>query len=373
MITRDRAVQKISRLADWFPASLKLQFGDELEAVLADRLSSAAKKGWLVLSAATLHEIIQLPGLHLRERAAGRKDIAVQTKFGNGLNQPREPVPWGWTLVGLAPFLFVLLSVLYGNLVELYLRETGGADALRSTLYNAGYTAALVLYIPVLVAGWVRGFPVWFYPYAVQFILLIAVSSEYDPYGTNIARLYRLLGSAISAERAAPGMVILGNLLWLSMFLIPLALVIGISLFLTRKDQKRPLQEGLQALTTDLTRLSFGIFAMAPLFIPVIWDDLPGPELFKLLPHLLLAGGVLVYLRARRLNTAVAGIIAGFVFSYGLTIAFDQVNWSGAQVAWKSSTSLAEVLSCVFPFVLFILGPWMIHRYNHRRVEKSLN
>lgn len=369
MITRDMAVQKISRLTGWFPASLKLQFDDELEAVLADRLSSAAKRGWLVLSAAALHEIIQLPGLHLRERMGGGKGIGMQTRFGNGLNQPREPVSWGWTIIGLAPFLFVVLGLLYGNLVEIYLRETGGADALRSSLYNAGYTAALAFYIPVLVAGWVRGFPVWFYPYAVQFVLLVAVSSEYDPYGTNIARLYRLLGSAISADRASPGMVILGNLLWLSMFLIPLALVIGISLFLTRKDKKRPLQEGLQALTADLTRLSFGVFAMAPLSIPVIWDGLPGPGLFRLLPHILLAGGALVYLRARRLNTAVAGIIAGFVFSYGLTTVFDQVNWSGAQVAWKSSTSLAETLSCLFPFILFILGPWLVHRYNQRRAE----
>jgi hypothetical protein len=286
----------------------------------------------------------------------------VQTTFRNGFNQPRDPVSWGWTLVGLVPFLFVLLAVLYGNLVEFYLRQAGAADnvALRSWLFSAGYTAALVLYVPVLVAGWVRGFPVWFYPYAVQFVMLVAVSSEYDPYGTNISRLYRLLGSVIHAEQTWPGMVILGNLLWLLTFLAPLAVVVGASLFLTRKDKRRPLQAGLEALTRDLTRLSFGFFALALLFIPVIWDGLPGMGAFALLPHLLQAGGALVYLRARRTDTAAAAIVVGFILSYGLTMLLDRLDM-------QSLTTLPEVLSCMFPFFLFILGPWLIHRYNYRR------
>lgn len=365
------AAQKIARLARWYPSGQQLQFGDELEEVLTEQLADAGARGWLPLLGAALYELLQLPGLHARERIYRKTGVAMQANTANGLNQTRQPVSWGWALLGVLPFLFVLLAVLYGNLVEVIWNQYGAAfvsdhDSFTSWMYSAGYTVALALYMPVLIAGWVRGFPVWFYPFAVQFVILIAVSSEYDPFGTNIARLYRLLGQLIPAERASPIMVILGNLLWLLQFLVPFAIVIGASLLLTRRDKRRPLQDGLAAMVGDLTRLSFGIFALAPLFIPVIWDGLPGAGPLSLLPHVLLGAAALGYLRARRLSAGVAAIVAGFVLSYGITIVFDMLDWNGMQPSWKTSTGQLEMLSCVLPFLLFTLGPWLIHRYNHR-------
>ena len=347
------------------------QFGVEMEDVLAQHLEETAARGWIALILAALYELLRLPGVHIRERIYHKTGVAMETGMGNGLDQARPPVPWGWSVLGMLPFLFVLLAVLYGNLVEWIWSQSGGTlaadhDTFRDGMYNAGYNIALVAYIPILITGWVRAFPVWIYPFMVQFIVLIAVSTEYDPFGTNIARLYRFLGSVIPAGRASPGMVILGNILWLLNFLGPLAVVAGVSLFLTRNDKRRSFREGLKALTHDLTRLSFGIFALAPLFIPVIWDGIPGPRLFSLLPHLLLGASALIYLRARHLRLGVTAVVTGFVLSYGLTIVFDRVDWSGAQAAWKTSTSLVETLTCVIPFFLFTLGPWMIHRYNQR-------
>lgn len=371
MNTRVATAQKIARLVRWFPGSQRLLFGDELEVVLAEQLADSAERGWLPLLGAALYELLQLPGLHLRERFHRRTGVAMQPNEINGLNQARRPAPWGWALIGVLPFLFVLIAVLYGNLVEVIWYQFGASlasdhDAFVSWMHNAGFSVALALYIPVLIAGWVRGFPVWFYPFAVQFVILIAISSEYDPYGTNISRLYRLLGELIPAGRAAPGMVILGNLLWLLQFLVPFGIVIGAALFFTREDRRRPLRVGLTAITQDLTRLSFGIFALAPLFIPVIWDGLPGPGVFKLLPHVLLGAAALVYLRARRLSVGVTAVVAGFALSYGATIVLDMMDWRGAAPVWKTSTAPLEMLSCVLPFFLFVLGPWLIHRYNHR-------
>lgn len=371
MKPRAATAQKIARLARWFPSGQRLQFGDELEAVLAEHLTAAGDRGWMSLLGAALWELFHLPGLHLRERFYRRTGVTMQGNGIDGLNQTRQPVPWGWALIGALPFLFVLIAVLYGNLVEAIWNQFGASlasdhDSFISWMYNAGYSIALALYIPVLIAGWVRGFPVWFYPFAVQFVILIAISTEYDPYGTNIARLYRLLGQLIPAERAAPGMVILGNLLWLLQFLVPFGIVIGAALFFTRKDRRRPLRDGLTAITQDLTRLSFGIFGLAPLFIPVIWDGLPGPGIFKLLPHVLLGAAALIYLRARRLSMSVAAIVTGFALSYGATIALDMIDWRGAAPVWKTSTAPLEMLSCVLPFFLFVIGPWLIHRYNHR-------
>lgn len=349
--------QNFNQMARWFPRNLRQEFGEELEEVLSERMADAAARGWLPLLRLALHELLQLPGLHIREKSRSKV-------LGGGLamlkpsmfDDMKEPTPWGWSLLGLIPFLFGPIGWMFQQvflLVNAIQTLPTGPFAIQPLIY--AYVIMILIICAILVAAWIKGFPAWSYGLGMTFILVCL-------YLMNV----RIPGLTIFGLNL--GRNVMGWLAW-----VPLAVIILPALIITRKNLDRPFATGARALRDDFTRVSFGLFAFTPFIMFLIFDEVHGEEPFLLLSSLFLGGCALVYLRARRVALGVGAMLGGMVLAYAVSAVYLGLYWEGHMEPWMQSpgdgwSSMLGTLTCAIPVIILTLGPWLIYRIGKRRV-----
>ncbi len=349
--------QIFNQMARWFPRNLRQEFGDELEEVLSERMADAAARGWLPLLRLALHELLQLPGLHIREKSRSKV-------LGGGLamskpsifDDKKEPTPWGWALLGLIPFLFGPIGWVFQ---QVFLLVNGlrvlptGPFAILPIIY--AYLVLILLICAILVVAWVKGFPAWSYGLGMTFFLVcLYLMSVRIPglmiFGLNLGRN------------------VIGLFAW-----VPLAVIILPALIITRRNINQPFTLGLTGLREDFTRVSFGLFAFTPFIMWIIFDEVHGEEPFLLLSSLFLGGCALVYLRARRVALGVGAMLGGMVLAYALSGFYLWWYWEGRVVEYLPEpidgfSNMIGTMTCAIPVIILTLGPWLVYRIGRRRV-----
>lgn len=341
-----RLAAKFCYIARWLPTRMREQFGEEIEEVLAERLENAADQSWWLLLKVVVDELIQLPGVYLRERFNGQRQTGegrlMMARIGTWFEENRAQTPWGSTIIGLVPFLIVPLVSLGDWLLGDSIPEWAGPAY--------GFYLLMGAYMLVLVVGWVRGFPSWVYPFAIQFVFMSFLAS------------FDLMAAFANIEAR-----IAQNLLTLISFLGLYGMIAGVALLITRKDIKRPIQTGWKALSQDISRLSLGLFGFAPMMLRFMIDGLHNDPGWMLARDLLLVVGALIYFRSRREGIGVSAMLVSIILAFSVTGGNLALYWSSQQATDLSAASVAMkhirmLLSCAVPIIFFTFGPWWVQR-----------
>jgi hypothetical protein len=266
------------RLLRLYPARLRSEFGDEMEAVFSQGLAEAGDRGRAALLQFLWLELSDLPPSLVREHLA--------EKHGGDMTAPPEtpipPLSWPATAAGVWPFLIGLLAVLWG-----YPHPPSGwrTEPWAQTLQAAIILGSLLLGFGL---GWLRQFPRWSYPYTA-FIFTIL--------------LFLPVGNLLNS-------LALGLEAWLGLGLAFLWLGGAGLLWLARRW--KPLQPLYWGVRLDWTQACYGMSVVASIFFTSIdHDEDPFLALDVILPGLLLALAALVYLRLRTRKQRLLALGAG--------------------------------------------------------------
>jgi hypothetical protein len=183
------------------------------------------------------------------------------------------------------------------------------AEYLNDPVFGLGllFTVAGLLFI-ALLAGWVKSFPRWVFPYW-GFALLI---SYY---------LFNFSGTI-------SGQPFTGNWrVW-----IPLGAVALASLLWTRS--LRPLFTLFRSVWKDWTLLSFAFYGAMPLLFFAAYDETQDEELMRIVVILLLAAGVIFYMRFDNPWHRFASLVGGYSISWLALMVHLGLYWNGRQEYW---------------------------------------
>lgn len=208
---------------------------------------------------------------------------------------------WGEALAGMVPFLVFGLTMV---LSEYLVRPVWSAYGTTVYCFVACYVALLV----GLGVGWVKGFPRWSYHYGG----LVLVSTWWWM-GLNSPRVWIFNG---------PGA-------W-----VPLWVMAATALLLTRSW--RPLRQLLEGAWHDWTRLSFGLYGCMPLVVWLLFDEVTAPYSAPYLAGsaVILAVGVLAYVRSARTSQRALALLIGMTLSWGVATVGTAIYWDGLQKPW---------------------------------------
>lgn len=270
-------------------------------------------------------------------------------RIGAWFEENRAQTPWGLTIIGLVPFLIVPLISLGDWLLKNHVLERTGAPSF-NIMFQSIFYLVMGAYMLVLVVGWIRGFPSWVYPFAVQFMFMSFLAS------------FDFMAAFANIEAR-----ILQNLLTLISVLGLYAIIAGAALLLTRRDIKRPIQAGWKALSQDISRLCLGLFGLAPLMLRMMFDGLHNDPGWMIARDLLLVVGALVYFRTRREGIGLSAMLVTIILAYSGTAVNLALYWSSQQgsdipAANNAMKNLTTVLSCAVPIIIFTFGPWWVQR-----------
>ena len=197
------------------------------------------------------------------------------------------------------------------------------------------------------LAGWVRGFPRWSYPYV--------------GYGL----LYALYLSSVST----PGLQLLGHTFargehWGWRAWLGIGAVAVLALLLTRS--LRPLARLFTGAWRDWSRLSFALYGFLPLALWILYDEVHGPypAPFLIVASLYLAAGAVAYCRSSTPPARAPSLLAGLTTSWlTITVALS-AYWHGPRVPGRgpfhwSETAVPIALAWVVR-VLILLTPLLL-------------
>jgi len=203
-----------------------------------------------------------------------------------------------------------------------------------------------------LLAGWLKGFPRWTYPY-----LGLVVTA-----------------SLLLANGSTPGLWLFGyqrgRALWGWWAWVPLlaGAVTAVLILLI----SRPIKQQFRMVTNvwgDWTMLSFAIYGMFILGTFVALDEIQSPweGMITALGALLLALGAGATMRAGTTGRRIAALIMGFSAAYILLVGFSAVYWqtqTDFSSAVISPSSVVDVINTLYKgwlfFALFLLSPALI-------------
>ncbi len=362
MNLRLRLAQKLARLARWMPARLRDRFGDEIEQVLSEHLLEAAGQGWFSFLRTVLRELVQFPGIHLRQRlspgASVHGGITMSEQIENILADTHEPTSWGWALVGLLPFFFSWIYWGFAKILGgLFGIPAHSSIPLHMQIFSHAFFALVVLVSAILVIAWTRGFPAWSYTLGFYFF----VFSLY---------LY---------NASMPGLTLFGyqfgRRILRGFALIPLGVVVLVSLILTRKNPSAPVLKGVNDLARDFSRASLGLFGLTPFFLRLLYDEVIGEEIFLMVVDLILAACALVYLRARRTAVGLIVLFGSQFAIFSISAVFMGIYWNGPHENFTPSPgsgwqNFFGSLFCILPVFFLTLFPWLLHLFKrHSRLQ----
>ncbi len=229
------------------------------------------------------------------------------------LQDEHERGSWAETLAGIAPFLIIGLATIIIEWPTDVISLPVWSSYLGGGLFLGGY---LVLSVGLGV-GWVQGFPRWSYPYAG----------------------YVLIFARYMMHVATPGLRIFGhtfqrNELWGWRSWIPFLVVAVIALAITRS--LRPLFRLVTGVWKDWTRLSFGLYGMMPLAVPIALDEVDNSYQlpYMLLLTLILVEGALAYMRSTRTWQRALALLVGTASAVAVMAVGTVVYWKGPGDGW---------------------------------------
>jgi hypothetical protein len=254
-----------------------------------------------------------------------------------------RPATWMETLLALVPFLIWPVLILARN----WMTNPRIGVAITVTIFS--------MLLLALMAGWVKGFPRWCFPYW-GYVFLISL------YFQNFRGT--IFGEWFS-----------GNwLVWTPVLAIAL-----IGMLLTR--DLTSIYRLIRSLWVDWTRLSFIFYGFLPLMLIAIYDDVGDivaqPALIGLM--LVQAGGALLYMRSTRIWPRFLWLVAGFSISWTLATIHLAWYWNGHQepgmgapAAWGVTLSWTNPMGA---FLLVILiAPILIEGFHLLwRRQQSVN
>jgi hypothetical protein len=166
-----------------------------------------------------------------------------------------------------------------------------------------------------LLAGWVKGFPRWSYPYLG----------------------YSLIFPLWLAHVASPGLQLLGhrftpNEVWGWRAWLGLEAVAVLALLSTRS--LRPLARLLAGIWRDWTRLSLALYGTLPFVIWILFDEVHSPYRlpFLIVTSLALAAGALAHMRSTTPGRRMASLLAGLTVAWLVGTAGLSAYWHGFRV-----------------------------------------
>ena len=239
----------------------------------------------------------------------------------NAKSAPAAPGErWFETLLGLLPFIFWPLMIAAGAGLNLVV---GSFPALAPPLEAAAPLAVglfflfcWILLTGVTAAGGVSGWPSWaFSNLGVLLLVSFFVSLLARQEGT-------ILGQPFS-----------GSLLFSWLAWSPPALVVLIVLLAARSFS--PLSVFAKAVGRDWTRLSFGVYACAPVALIAGFDHIDGGEYFLAGLIVLLGLGGWGYLRTPRLHWRFVWLAAAFWLAWAIAAAITFFYWRGRIPQWS--------------------------------------
>jgi hypothetical protein len=301
------------RLLRLYPASFRAEFGEEMEEVFGQAAADAADHGWRSLAGLCVRELTAWPEALIREWAESAKDRLRREKGAivDGWLSTSDPAPIRVQTGLPARWPQAVLAALALLVPGLGLIVWPGLGTWHRGLMFGAYLFVLV----GLLAGWVRGFPRWCYPYLGYGLLFPLWLSHVASPGL------RLLGHTFGANE------VWGWRAWLGLEVVAL-----VALLVTRS--LRPLARLFTGIWRDWTRLSFALYGTLPFVIWACFDEVhpPYPLPFLTAVSLFLAGGALAHVRSRTAGGRARSLLAGLSAAWLVSTAGLSAYWHGPRV-----------------------------------------
>jgi hypothetical protein len=224
------------------------------------------------------------------------------------------PVPeadgWSQSLLALVPFLFIPVIFSIGQVVRLLVGENPAPGSALPVIGLITFFLPVAWILVSLGISAARGFPRWTMPY----------------WGLALVITLYLVGFSGTIG----GIWVEGSwLVWL-----PVLAVTAIGL--VAAGRSAPVQRFLKAAWGDWTRLSFLIYGALPPLLLAAYDEVHDQEGLRLLGHLALAGGALLYMRSHTIWQRGLSLLGGLGLGWGLAALNLAGYWGGRQEAWMT-------------------------------------
>ncbi|MBN1451903.1 MAG: hypothetical protein JW963_12875 [Anaerolineales bacterium] len=218
-------------------------------------------------------------------------------------NDLDRPASWRETLLALVPFLLFPLVFLLGAILTPFIENPPDpAFALGITF---GVLGVLLI---IMVAGWVKEFPRWVFPYW-GFILLITL---YMRNFTGTIFGYQVTGDWWAWAPVA-GVAVVGSLLARGL---------------------RPVYRLLKSVWRGWTTLSFVFYGALPLLFIAAYDEVHNDGPILSLIMLILCAGTVFYMRTENTWHRFASLVGGFSLGWITLMIHQSIYWNGRQDDW---------------------------------------
>ena len=314
-------------LVRFYPRRFRAEFGAEMRAVFADAVAETAARGWIPLAGLCLRELRDWPGAVLR---AHWLTLREEMKVGEGIVMSSDEMErsafWGKTLLALGPLLLYPVLSLLGLIFAPFLANLSDPNVALGIMF-AVIGACLI----ALVAGWVKRFPRWVFPY---WGFALVVTLYMDGFTGTVAG-YRVRGDWW--VWAPLGGVALLGLLW------------------TRSVE--PVLTLLKSIWRDWTLLSFVLYGALPLLFASAYDEVRSAYVAISLLALVQAIGAIFYMRAKGIWRRFALLIGGYSLTWLGLMIHQAIYWNGRQEVWMSEPgSWVETLQWLSPIGATLLA-----------------
>jgi len=218
-------------------------------------------------------------------------------------NELDRPASWRETLLALGTFLLFPMVFLLGAILAPFLQE------LNDPAPGLGITFGVIgILLIALVAGWVKEFPRWVFPYW-GFVLLITL---YMRNFTGTIAGYQVRGDWWAWMPLA-GVVLVGSL-WAR----------GL----------RPVTVLLKSVWRDWTLLSFVFYGALPLLFIAAYDEVHNKGPILTLIMLILGAGAVFYMRTENTWHRFASLVGGFSLGWIILMVHQAIYWNRRQDDW---------------------------------------
>jgi hypothetical protein len=249
-------------------------------------------------------------------------------------NEQSHPASWRETLIALVPFLLYPLIYPLGMLITPFISDS--IDPIIGLYITLGIIGVLLI---VMLAGWVREFPRWVFPYW-GFILTIT--------------LYMRNFTGTMSGRQVRG----DWWVWMPVVVIAMAGTLWARGFV-------PVVALLKSIWKDWTTLSFTFYGALPLLFIAAYDEVHDEEPYLALIMLILAVGVVIYMRTENIWHRFASLVGGFTLGWSTLMIHQGIYWNGRQEFWMQEPgSWVETLNWTSRFgamlMLVLVAPVLV-------------
>lgn len=220
-------------------------------------------------------------------------------------NESTHPATWRETLLSLGPglffplvFLFVVpLTTLLGKMDNPYIAL-------------GVFLTLLGIFLILMVAGWTKNFPRWVFPYWGFILVIIFYLRNFN--GT-------IAGHEFTGDWWA----------WMPLFIVA---VVG-SLW---ARNLQPILGLIKSVWKDWTLLSFAFYGALPLLVLAAYDEVHNEGLAVATINLILAIGVVTYMRTENIWHRFAALVGGFSIGWLALMTHLALYWNGRQLFWMT-------------------------------------